>query len=200
LRPPVLSSGPVSINLCCPPPVLAGFLSAEPTLAAPVLSGGPVSRNLCCIPQYWLVSCQQKQLWQSPVLSGGPVSSDISVAAPSTGWFPVSRNNSGSPQYCPAVLSAVTSLLQPPVLAGFPVWTQRLEENPLLLPGIEPRSPGCPVCSHTMLTELAPLPDCISLPVHNSFQEQPFGSIYSQRKRFWKQKFFNCNLGASHLP
>jgi hypothetical protein len=26
-----------------------------------------------------------------------------------------------------------------------------------------------------MLTELASLPDCISLPVHNSFQEQPFG-------------------------
>jgi hypothetical protein len=31
-----------------------------------------------------------------------------------------------------------------------PVWTQRLEENLLPLPGIEPRSPGCPVRSQTL--------------------------------------------------
>jgi hypothetical protein len=38
-------------------------------------------------------------LWQPPVLSGGPVSRNISVTAPSTGWFPVSRDISGSHQY-----------------------------------------------------------------------------------------------------
>jgi hypothetical protein len=31
-----------------------------------------------------------------------------------------------------------------------PVWTQRLEENPLPLPGIEPRSPGRPVRSQIL--------------------------------------------------
>jgi hypothetical protein len=31
-----------------------------------------------------------------------------------------------------------------------PVWTQKLEENLLSLPGIEPRSPGRPVRSQTL--------------------------------------------------
>jgi hypothetical protein len=31
-----------------------------------------------------------------------------------------------------------------------PVWTQRLEENPLPPPGIEPRSPGRPARSQTL--------------------------------------------------
>jgi hypothetical protein len=31
-----------------------------------------------------------------------------------------------------------------------PVWTQRIEENPLPLPGIEPRSPGSPARSQTL--------------------------------------------------
>jgi hypothetical protein len=31
-----------------------------------------------------------------------------------------------------------------------PVWTQRIEENPLSLPGIETRSPGRPVSSQTL--------------------------------------------------
>jgi hypothetical protein len=31
-----------------------------------------------------------------------------------------------------------------------PVWTQRLEENPLPLPGIEPRSPGRPARIQTL--------------------------------------------------
>jgi hypothetical protein len=31
-----------------------------------------------------------------------------------------------------------------------PVWTQKLEENLLPLPGIEPRSPGRPVRSQTL--------------------------------------------------
>jgi hypothetical protein len=31
-----------------------------------------------------------------------------------------------------------------------PVWTQRLEEKSLSLPGIEPRSPGRPVRSQTL--------------------------------------------------
>jgi hypothetical protein len=30
-----------------------------------------------------------------------------------------------------------------------PVWTQRIEEKPLPLPGIEPRSPGRPARSQT---------------------------------------------------
>jgi hypothetical protein len=34
-----------------------------------------------------------------PVPSGGPASRDICVAAPSTGWFPVSRYISASQQY-----------------------------------------------------------------------------------------------------
>jgi hypothetical protein len=31
-----------------------------------------------------------------------------------------------------------------------PVWTQRIRKNPLPLPGIEPRSPGCPARSQTL--------------------------------------------------
>jgi hypothetical protein len=51
---------------------------------------------------YWLgltPSLSTGVLWQPPVLSGGPVSRDISVAAPSTGCFPASRDISGSYQY-----------------------------------------------------------------------------------------------------
>jgi hypothetical protein len=54
---------------------------------------------------YWLwltPNLSTRALWQPPVLSGGPVSRDISVAAPSTGWFP-----------------AIRYLWQPPVMSGF---------------------------------------------------------------------------------
>jgi hypothetical protein len=43
--------------------------------------------------------CGPWMILQPPVLSGGPVSRNISVAARSTGWFPVGRDISGSYQY-----------------------------------------------------------------------------------------------------
>jgi hypothetical protein len=44
-----------------------------------------------------------------------------------------------------------------------PVWTQRLEENPLPLPGIEPRSPGRPALSQTLY--------CLSYPCSHPFPQ-----------------------------
>jgi hypothetical protein len=46
-----------------------------------------------------------------------------------------------------------------------PVWTQSLEENPLLPPGIEPRSPGRPARSQTLycLSYPAPTNQCTSM-------------------------------------
>jgi hypothetical protein len=49
-------------------------------------------------------------LWQPLVLAGSSVSRDISVAAPSTGWFPVSRDISGNHQYCLVSCQTETSL------------------------------------------------------------------------------------------
>jgi hypothetical protein len=46
-------------------------------------------------------------------------------------------------------------IVQEAGLAPEPVWTQRLKEKALPLPGIEPRSPGRPARSQTLyMTEL----------------------------------------------
>jgi hypothetical protein len=57
------------------------------------------------------------------------------------------------------------------------VWTQRLEENPLLLPGIEPRSPG-PVNAY--------LPE-IRIKSRSNFTQEGFLQVAS-------------NLGAGNRP
>jgi hypothetical protein len=48
--------------------------------------------------------------------------------------------------------------------ASEPVWTQRLQENPLPLPGIEPRSPGRPARSQTLYPDF-PMSDSIKLTI-----------------------------------
>jgi hypothetical protein len=53
--------------------------------------------------------------------------------------------------YLPLGKGPPVPIVQEAGWAPEPVWTQRLEEkNPLPLPGIEPRSPGLPVCSQTL--------------------------------------------------
>jgi hypothetical protein len=94
-----------------------------------------------------LTEANSQLVYQSPLAATSTVwrsCHHTSLAVPSTGWFPVSTDISGSPQYFPVVLSAEISvavqstgwfpvsrdLWQPPVLPAGPghLWSEWAKE------------------------------------------------------------------------
>jgi hypothetical protein len=64
-----------------------------------------------------------------------------------------------------------------------PVWTQRLQKNPLYLPGIEPKSPSCQFVVRDYTDWATPVPEDMSK-AHKIINRQPVEQILLQKRLF----------------